>query len=401
MKKAIIHYAGYLLSAIGAVVGVSLLSHHVSPSDYGRVALYVSLGTLFQYIVRESLGAAILRYTAQINQEKSVCLYLVRHAADRLGVIFMLVMAFAYVYMSTADPDEFLVSMVFILLLGLSVIGETFLSATGRRLACSLHVNLLQWLRFLFALLLFLFWQPTVLAIMLGFVLGFLVVVFYDIAVYRHIQPQAAGVSLPVLPANLFAGYTTLAIGFLLWFLTFYERIALEWFYGEAYLGAYFLLFQIGFMPVYMVMRSAVNHVYPLLFATGSADLRHLNTRNVLILATVILLAFLLLQLSHEWLFGWLVGESYRQYSWLLPWLFLAALLNAVSYLLQAFYYEAHAIKRLLRIKMIAALAAFFITTVCVWAADITGLVVAGLLVSILQIVLSWHFLLSRLSVSS
>lgn len=392
MKKAIIHYAGYLLSAIAAVLGVSLLSHYVTPADYGRVALYVSLGTLFQYMVRESLGAAILRYTAQINQEKSVCLYLVRQASGKLGVIFMLVTAFAYIYMNTAEPDEFLVSMVFILLLGLSVIGETFLSATGHRLACSLHVNLLQWLRFLFALLLFLFWQPTVLAIMLGFLLGFLVVVLYDIAVYRRIQPQAAdSVSPPALPANLFAGYATLAIGFLLWFLTFYERIALEWFYGEDYLGAYFVLFQIGFMPVYMLMRSAVNHVYPLLFATGSADLRHLNTRNVCIVAAVILMAFLLLQLLHEWLFGWLVGESYRQYSWLLPWLFLAALMNAVSYFLQAFYYEVHAIKKLLRIKMIAAVAAFFITTACVWAADITGLVVANLLVSVLLITFSFH----------
>lgn len=395
MKKAIIHYIGYLLSAVGAVVGVSLLSYYVTPADYGRVALYISLGTLFQYIVRESLGAAILRYTEQINQQKSVCLYLVSQSFKKLGFIFILVLGFAFVYLDNASLAEFSVGMLAMFLFAISTVGETFLSTTGNRLACAIHVNLLQWLRFLLAFLLFVFWQQSVLAIMAGFLLGFLAAVLYDVYVFMRQDAGAESLPqvVPVLPANVFSGYTAIAIGFLVWFLTFYERIALEWFHGETYLGAYFVLFQIGFMPVYLVMQSAVSYFYPLLFAKGEADTRYVKTRYFLMIIVAIFLAFLILELIHGWLFGWLVGPEYREYSWLLPWLFLVALLNAVSYMLQAYYYEKDLIRKLLHIKLVAALAAFVLITFFVWQAGIQGLVFAGVLVSLLLIVLSYRYI--------
>ncbi len=391
MKKALIHYIGYLFSAVGAVLGVSILSYYVSPVDYGRVALYVTLATLFQYVVKESLAAAILRYSEKITQQKMVCVQLIIQSSKPLAVIFLLVFIFSFYYLSEAHWHEFLAGMLFMFFLASSTVGEAFLSATGNRLACAIHVNLMQWVRFLLALLLFVFWQQSVLAIMIGFSLGFMSAVIYDLYIFSRIHNVTLESVEALLPANAFAGYTAIYIGILVWFLTFYERIALEWFHGEAYLGAYFVLFQIGFMPVYMVLQSAVNYCYPLLFAKGEADTHYVKSQYIAFALGLIFLAFMTLQLLHGWIFSWLVGESYREYSWLLPWLFLVALLNAVSYMLQAYYYEMHSIKKLLHIKLTAAMAAFVLITFCVWQAAIQGLVFASVVVSLILIMLTYR----------
>jgi O-antigen/teichoic acid export membrane protein len=391
VKKAIIHYMGYLLSAVGAVLGVSILSYHVSPADYGRVALYVTLATLFQYVVKESLAAAILRYSEQIKQQKRVCVQLMGQALQTLAMVFLLVFAVSYVYLQEAHWAEFYAGMIFMIFLAASTVGEAFLSATGNRFACAIHVNLMQWVRFLLAFVLFVFWQQSALAILVGFSLGFMAAVLYDIYIFLGIKTHEKESSEALLPTNAFSGYTAIVIGFLVWFLTFYERIALEWFHGEAYLGAYFVLFQIGFMPVYMVLQAAVTYFYPLLFAGGKADTRYVKARYLAMVLAFIGVVFIALEFLHGWIFSWLVGESYREYSWLLPWLFLVALLNAVSYMLQAYYYETHAIKKLMQIKLIAAIAAFVLITFFVWQAAIQGLVFASVLVSLLLIVMSYR----------
>ena len=59
-KQLFLHYGGYVSSSIGALVGVSLLSYIVPSAMYGMVALYIAMATLFQYIVREALGNALM-----------------------------------------------------------------------------------------------------------------------------------------------------------------------------------------------------------------------------------------------------------------------------------------------------------------------------------------------------
>lgn len=391
MKQAFIHYGGYLLSAAGAVAGVSLLSHFVSPDQYGRVALYIAIGTLFQYVVRESLGAAILRYSEKICQDKSTVLQLSRQSLPQLAMVFIVVVIPAFFYLQQSPVAEFVTGMFLVLLLGMSAAGETFLSALHKRTACAVHVNLLQWLRFLLAAVFYIFIEQTVFAILAGFTTGFLLAVLFDIAVYRSEKPSPSCAATAITRDNIFAGNTAIAIGFLAWFLAFYERIALEWFYGETYLGVYFVLYQIGFMPVVMLMRSVATYLFPRLFINGAIDLRHLHKTNVLLTLSAIFLAFGILQLLHEWLFSWLVGASYREYSWLLPWLFLAAMLNACSYLLQGYYYEKDAIKKLLVIKSVAAIACLILVSLLVWKFAIQGLIAASVIVSFMLIVMSYH----------
>ena len=56
------------------------------------------------------------------------------------------------------------------------------------------------------------------------------------------------------------------AIGFFVWFTTFYDRLAIEKIHGENMLGLYFVLIQIAYMPVIELMRSSANFLFPLLY---------------------------------------------------------------------------------------------------------------------------------------
>jgi O-antigen/teichoic acid export membrane protein len=391
MKTAMIHYAGYLLSAIGAVCGVSLLSYYVSPDQYGRVALYIAFGTLFQFVVRESLSAAILRYSKVIQEDKHVCLQLAGQAFYKLLMVFILVAVVMVAYLQQSDWQELTMGFFLVALLGFTAAGEAFLSAIFKRASCAIHVNLLQWLRFLLAAIFYVYIEQSVFAILAGFSAGFLITAVFDVVIYYKEKPATSNASSASLLDNIFAGNGPIIIGMLAWFLMFYERIALEWFHGEAYLGAYFVLYQIGFMPVVMVMRSAVTYVFPKLFIDGAVDVKHLNKRNLVLVLGVIVCAFIALQGLHTWLFSWLVGAEYRSYSWLLPWLFLAAMLNACSYMLQAYYYESESIKHLLSIKTKAAMACFVLVSLSVWQFAIEGLIAASVLVSILLIAMSYR----------
>lgn len=178
-------------------------------------------------------------------------------------------------------------------------------------------------------------------------------------------------------------------IGFMIWFAAFYDRIAIEKIRGEETLGLYFVLIQIAYMPIIILMRSTANFVFPLLY---NKKKKVINRKIILLVITSLLAGWLFLTLTHQWLFSWLVGEPYRVYSWLLPWLFLTAVLNAVAYLFQAKFYQPDAMKILLKIRSLTALVCCFTITLLAWLYGIEGLVFANVCTSVVLMLLSVWF---------
>jgi O-antigen/teichoic acid export membrane protein len=194
---------------------------------------------------------------------------------------------------------------------------------------------------------------------------------------------------LDTLDFNIFKGYAPILIGFFVWFTTFYDRIAIEKIRGEEMLGIYFVLVQIAYMPIIVLMRSSANFLFPLMY---NKNKRVLNRKLIILIITTLFTGWLFLLLSHQWIFSWLVGEEYRYYSWLLPWLFLAAVINAVAYLFQAKFFQVHTMKTLLLIRGLSALMFFFAVTLLARLYAIEGLVFANVCTSILLMILSWYF---------
>ncbi|WP_426416882.1 lipopolysaccharide biosynthesis protein [Aestuariirhabdus sp. LZHN29] len=392
MKLILIHFLGYFVSALGAVVGVSLLTRYVSPEQYGQVALYVAFATLFQYLVRESWGNNILRNSFYLKAGGAYGVVLDKKAFKLLFASFLVLALGAWFWVSARDGlGEFISGMAFVSLLGAAVIGESALSATSQRTGFALHCNFLQWLRFGFALLFFVFIDQSVTAIMAGFAIGVACTVIFDVLFLSSISSKTEKVTnlggnegaeleaVKPLPIG-----KCLLIGFLLWVISFYDRLALEWFVGLEVLGAYFVLYQLGFMPVVLVMRALFQYIMPVLFKSNdSAGIVQRNGRVVLAFLAPGLCGVGAVWILHEWIFSWMVGDAYRQYSWLLPWVVLGAVGYSVSYLLQAGFYANAKMEKLVWIKLASASLCIGLVTIGAVYGEIMGVVGANVVVSL------------------
>jgi O-antigen/teichoic acid export membrane protein len=269
------------------------------------------------------------------------------------------------------------------------VAGEAFLSAVLKRGAYAIHLNIIQWLRFPLAAIFFYYFKASTSSILVGFILAFIIAAIFDFIIWKSIRTDQPKQKINPSDFNIFSGYMPIWIGFFVWFTTFYDRLAIEKIHGEDLLGIYFVLIQIAYMPVIELMRSSANFLFPLFY---DQNRKMTNIKLILFVTSLFFSVWLFLLLTHQWIFSWLVGEQYRGYSWLLPWLFLAAVLNAAAYLFQARFYQAHTMKTLLLIRGMTALLHFGTVTLFAWLYAIEGLVFANVCASIFLIALSSYF---------
>jgi O-antigen/teichoic acid export membrane protein len=388
-KQLFLHYGGYVSSSIGALVGVSLLSYIVPSAMYGMIALYIAMATLFQYIVREALGNALMRHALEIQQNKYIALSLIKNARKPIIICYILICLFSFFWVDHANYTELILSYILIFMLGCGVAGEALLSAVLKRGAFAVHLNIIQWLRFPLGALCFSYFSQSTSSILFGFVLAFIIAAIYDLIVWKKLKKPKETQKSETENFNIFKGYTPILIGFFVWFTAFYDRLAIEKLYSEELLGIYFVLIQVAYMPVIALMHSSANFLFPLLYKQTE---KVINTKIIIIVSSILFISWLFLQLSHQWIFSWLVGEEYRYCSWLLPWLFLAAVINAVAYLFQAKFFQVHTMKTLLLIRGLSALMFFCTVTLLARLYEIEGLVFANVITSIFLIMLSYYF---------
>ena len=215
-KQALIHYGGYILSSIGALFGVSLLSHIVTANIYGTIALYIAIGTLFQTIVREALSNAMMRYALEIQKNKFIALNLVKTTQVPIVICFIAICLFCYFWVDAESSTELILNFLLILLLGVTVVGEAFLSAVLKRGAYAIHLNIIQWLRFPLAAIFFYYFKASTSSILIGFILAFSIAAIFDFIIWKSIRPHQPKQEINPLDFNIFRGYTPILIGFFL-----------------------------------------------------------------------------------------------------------------------------------------------------------------------------------------
>jgi len=381
-QSAVIHFAGYLASSIGLVVGVSMLSYIVNPEHYGLLGLYIATATLFQYLIRESIGNAFLRHSIELNENKSAALNII---SDNWLAIFLsyticcsLILLINHQYSSTL---ELLLAFILCGLLGLFIIGECFLSAILRRDLCAIHMNISSWLRFLFAAMFYYYVEPSVTSLLTGFIIAFSLSLLYDIRIYKSLPKQQ---SQSKFQSPIFNGTTPFLIGLSTWWLVFFDRIIAEEILGAAALGQLMVLLQIAYMPIFTIMRAASSFLFPLMFSNSKPKWRYLSLAG-LAFACLILTLFLI----HEWLFSWIVGVEYRHYSWLLPIIFLSASIQAFAYITQANFFEFQRLKTLLFIKLSTGIFALVTGMSLGHYFQLPGLVIATLASSLTLLMLT------------
>lgn len=327
LEKITTYYFWYFFSVLGGVIGVSVLTHYVSPSDYAKLSLIIALATVIQYVVRDTHSIVLSKYSDQYEKAKK-----------KLALINVYLLIFSVIIAPTVfyffiDESVFGVvhSTLFWLLFFIVSLFESIFIAFKKRYKYVQHSNIFNWLRFFFALVFYVFYEPTYVSLIIGYSIGSIVTIAFDYLTFDLPKNSANKGNERILNVN------KVFIGSLLsWGILFFDRFLIDYYLGGEVLGGYFAVFQIGFMPIFMVYYSSMNLLIPYLLKNNIDFQQHTGKAFILIPLSALFGYIVLLNLLP--LLSNLLGLEYRMYLFLLPKLLVYALLYSASNVLMLLF---------------------------------------------------------------
>lgn len=344
---------GQATAAIGAIVGVRLLTHVLPPSGYGELALGITAATLVQQTVLLPLSGAAFRFFAPAREAGELRPYLagvralfLRASAFLIVLIGTLTLAF-WAAGQTRWLGLIVVSFAFALLSGYSAAIDAMQNAARHRTVVAWHDGLAPWLRFLMAVGLIHVVGSFSGVAMSGYALASVVLLGSQWWFFRRrilVLNTSPGAGAPVAfdawTRQMYAyAWPFAAWGLFSWAHVASQRWALQAFATTSAVGLYAVLYQVGYYPMTFLSGLLSQLVAPLLFSrAGDAsdpvrleDARRLNTLAVIAVLVLTGLATALANWFHPRIFASLVAREYREVSPLLPWMVLAGGLYAAG----------------------------------------------------------------------
>ena len=365
-------FFGQILSALGTLVGVRLLTEKVVPEIYGGVSLLIGVVTFGRSIFCLPFCQAALRFypdqsvPAHRSALKRVVSRLLLHSSALL-ILAMLVAGFAYgIYRGQSSLPIMLLS----LLLGIDAwrsLDSTFLTAGRNQKAYSIWGALDSWGRPLCALLAVLLIGVSTHSVMLGYALasGTLLLVFnllpgvvtklgsiHDEPVQKtaRLRKEIIAYALPLMPIAAVAWITQLG-----------DRYLIGGLLGTEKVGIYAAAYGLASFPFLFVQSGIESTLRPLYFdAVVNRDKdRERKFFKAMLLSTSALctLGVLFLWLLRYPIVHLALAVKYADAVILLPWIALGYAFLAVSYVFQKACYAYKKTHLILGIESLGALA--------------------------------------------
>jgi O-antigen/teichoic acid export membrane protein len=129
---------------------------------------------------------------------------------------------------------------------------------------------------------------------------------------------------------------------FLIWFQQVSDRWALDFYIGPQAVGIYAVTFQLGFSSILMLFSVAIRFIQPIIYQQASiknpiGKSKAVDIYNHSLLAVGSLIGsmiFIISMIFHKQFFSILVAYEYQEYSYLLPWMVVSAVLFGISEIL-------------------------------------------------------------------
>lgn len=399
---------GVFFSTIGSFAGVRLLTSVMSPGDYGRLALGVSIAMGLVYSIGVALWGAITRFFSVAKTDGRAEWYWqsIKNILVRFGA------ALCIVGMVTAlilKLDGFKTSEVWfwflaILFGGVQVVGETgsaLQNGARNRKMFSLHQNLLGWGRFIMAYVIIRLWLPGAQGAMLGFVIAAIgVMLSQRYWVKKKILKNWSKKDLKKNRSKEFFNYfKPLAFsGVFIWIQLFADRWALNSFASLDDVGIYFALYQISFAPA-LYCSSFLNHLLGPVFynraGDGSDQYRFEKTAVLNEKIAGFILIFIVLGVGIAFFCGpiicaMLIDPKYSHGFWAFPWLVATSGIYSLGQQLLMSVYSGTDTTVFVPFRMVM----MFVAIVCYMSGGIffgfTGIIAGGFIFSVLYLFLSF-----------
>ena len=401
---------GQTAVVVGSLVGVRLLTGLLDPAAYGELTLGMTVATLVYQVVLGPIGQGITRFYAPAQEQGDLGGYLnaIRQLVLSATGVIILMILFAVAGLLIIGRTEWIAiataAFVFAILKGYNSILNGIQNAARQRSIVALHQGMESWLRFLVAAGLMLWLGTTSTVAMVGYAIAVILVLGSQYVFFRKIVPtriteadkernwqeQIWKYSWP------FASW-----GIFYWAQSTSDRWALKLFSTTQDVGLYAVLFQLGYYPMSMATGMALQLLAPIFYqraGDASDSRRNANVTNLSWRLTgfsmgATSVVFLAAFLFHAQIFRILVAAEYRSLSYLLPWLLLAGGVFATGQTISLNLMSQMKTRALMVVKIVTALLGVIFNFAGAYWYGITGIVIAGVLFSVLYFV--WMAMLS------
>lgn len=379
---------GQIASVVGALVLVRVLTEYLDPTQYGQLALGLTVAGLVNQLVMGGIAGGIGRYYAIAAEKQDLGGYLhasrdlMAYATVVVVVIGLILTVSLYWLGYSLWIGLTAAALLFAVLSGYNSTLNGIQNAARQRAIVAFHGGLDAWLKILLAIGFVLWLGSSSIAVLIGYACSSLLITASQLTFLRRtiaqqhtrIQnsqqwgPQIWAYSLPFTTWGAFT-----------WMQQVSDRWALQTFASTSEVGQYAVLYQLGFTPIALVTGMAMSFLGPILYQRSGDATDHARNVNVNRLGwrmtqfslIVTLLGFAITFAGHEWFFNVLVASEYRRNSFLLPWVVLAGGFFAAGQML--------ALKLMSEMKSSSMTTAKIVTALIGTMLNITGAAVAGI----------------------
>jgi O-antigen/teichoic acid export membrane protein len=338
--------AGQIASVAGALVLVRVLTEYLTLAQYGELALGLTLAALVNQVVTGGLANGIARFFAPALEATDIARYF--RASTRLvllasliilifAILLILVLAMTgqIKWLSLAAS-----ALALSVLSGLNSILSGIQNAARQRATVALHAGLDAWLKIALAVLALLWIGISSPAVVVGFALSSLVVSLSQLWFLRsllqrrlsHTSETAQKLRADWSREIWRFSWPFSTWGIFTWLQQVSDRWALGMFGTTAEVGAYAVVFQLGYTPIGLLTGLMMTLVGPILYARAgdASDKMRFASANTLIYQLVQVslvltaVAFASTLILHEIIFHFITSSEFRSGSYLLPWVVLA-----------------------------------------------------------------------------
>lgn len=381
--------AGQVVSALGALVGIRLLTEFMQPATFGNLSLLMGVAVLAHGFSTTPLMQSILRfYPACANNGttgylRRISMRVLLGICAAVGVILLVGWHFWRArYGGSIWTGAILALML--LVDGLRGLEITLLNAARRQAPMALWIALEAWLRPVVAVLL-LFWVGESAEVVLG---GYLCASLGLILLFRfalNTNPDVAECPKATVPiheadlANRMARYAFPLVPLALvgWISAQADRYLIGGMIDLGAAGIYSAMYGLVSRPFLLAGTAVEQTLRPVLYqaiADGNEQKARLVERRWLfILVAVCAVGTAGFMLLHQTLSALLLAESYRNYSYLMPWLAVGYSFLIVGQFFERLCYARDKTGAVLVIQATGAVVSVCMTVPLVWHFGIAG----------------------------
>jgi O-antigen/teichoic acid export membrane protein len=403
---------GYIVVFIGNIFLVKLLTEYLSPFEYGRLALSLTLSVLVTQVSFSGCASGIRRYYIISLEEKQTYPFIL--AAKQLflyGVYIAFFIEFILFVVLFFLGKNYLIwplaiAVIFQILSALNSLINSVQHALRNRKIVAIHEGLLILVKIGFVYIIFsllngsnLNFIFTAYTIAVGIILVsqsfsfnslFTKMSIDKISIYKW-KNKIWTFSKPAMYYNIFS-----------WLQISSDRWAIESFIGTAEVGLYITVLQLGWAPINIITTLSLNFISPIFFQQSgnamdkdrNAGVNRASWFIIKILIFFFVIYFTLSLFTHEYIYQYLVSEKYRKISYLLPWMILSGGLFSLSQVLVLKIQSDLEPSKLILPKIIIALIGFLFNFVGAYHFGLNGIIGGMICFSMLSFI--WYAIINK-----